>query len=60
MPKLIYFLDQIRFTPGLDRKRPHHIELSFNLKANSICSVYFKAEYAFLKWDEFTPDVRVH
>jgi GPI-anchor transamidase subunit T len=27
------------------------------LKPKSVCTVYFKAEYAFLKWDEYPPDV---
>lgn len=43
--------------PGLDRKRPHHIEIRLNLEAKSIYSIYFKAEFAYLKWDEFPPDV---
>jgi phosphatidylinositol glycan class T len=43
--------------PGRDRKRPHQIEIKLNLEANSVYSIYFKAEFAYLKWDEFPPDV---
>lgn len=43
--------------PGLDRKRPHQIEFKLNLAPKSVYSIYFKAEFGYLKWDEFPPDV---
>ena len=43
--------------PGLDRIRPHHIELKLKLKPKTIYSIYFRAECANLKWDEYPPDV---
>jgi phosphatidylinositol glycan class T len=43
--------------PGLDRIRPHHIELALTLQPNTIYSIYFQAESAHLKWDEYPPDV---
>ncbi len=49
--------DSIHFVPGLDRKRPHHIEIKLKLKPKSQYSIYFKAESAYLKWDEYPPDV---
>lgn len=52
-----FYLDVVHFVPGLDRKRPHHIELKLNLEPKSVYSIYFKAEFAYLKWDEFPPDV---
>lgn len=49
--------DEIHFVPGLDRKRPHQIELRLKLDPRSVYSIYFKSEFAYLKWDEFPPDV---
>ncbi len=47
----------VYFSPGLDRKRPNHLEIAFNLDPKSTYSIYFKVEYAYLKWDEYPPDV---
>lgn len=41
----------------MDRKKPHQIEIKMNLEAMSEYSIYFKCEFAYLKWDEFPPDV---
>lgn len=49
--------EQIHFMPGLDRKRPNHLEIEFELEPKSQYSIYFKVEYAYLKWDEYPPDV---
>ena len=51
------YLEQIHFMPGLDRKRPNHLEIEFELEPKSQYSIYFKVEYAYLKWDEYPPDV---
>lgn len=48
--------DKIHFTPGLDRQQPNHLEIVFTLEPQTLYSVYFKVEYAYLKWDEFPPD----
>ncbi len=47
----------IYFMPGIDRKKPHHLELVLNLEPNNVYSIYFKTEFAYLKWDEYPPDV---
>lgn len=49
--------DMMHFSPGLDRKRPNHLELVLDIKPKSIISIHFTVEYAYLKWDEFPPDV---
>ena len=49
--------DAIHFVPGLDRQRPHHIEIKLTLKPKSVYSIYIRADFAYLKWDEFPPDV---
>jgi len=49
--------EKIHFLPGSDRKKPHHLELVLNLAPHSVYSVYFQVEYAYLKWDEYPPDV---
>ena len=43
--------------PGLDRQRPHQIEIKLNLKPKTVYSIYIKADFAYLKWDEYPPDV---
>ena len=49
--------DKIHFTPGLDRQQPNHLEIAFNLDPKTLYSVYYKVDFAYLKWDEFPPDV---
>jgi phosphatidylinositol glycan class T len=49
--------DSIHFVPGLDRSRPHHIEIKLNLKPKTTYSIYIRQECAHLKWDEYPPDV---
>lgn len=48
--------DKLHFTPGLDRQQPNHLEIVFTLEPQTLYSIYFKVEYAYLKWDEFPPD----
>lgn len=43
--------------PGLDRQRPHHIEIKLTLEPKSSYSIFFKCDLAYLKWDEYPPDV---
>ena len=49
--------EKIYFIPGLDRIRPNHLELIINLEPDTVYSIFYKAEYAYLKWDEYPPDV---
>lgn len=49
--------DKIHFSPGRDRKQPNHLELAIVLEPKATYSIYFNAEYAYLKWDEYPPDV---
>lgn len=49
--------DLIHFVAGRDRVRPHQIEIGFTVPAHSTFSIYFRAECAHLKWDEYPPDV---
>jgi GPI-anchor transamidase subunit T len=42
----------------LDRTRPHHIEIVFDLAFNSSVTLSLKFDNAFLKWNEFPPDAQ--
>lgn len=47
----------MHFMPSLDRKRPNHLELVLELEPDCVYSIYYQVEYAYLKWDEYPPDV---
>lgn len=44
------------FRPGLDRQRPHHLELRLTLPANSVTEIEWEFQKGFLKWTEYPPD----
>lgn len=48
--------DKLHFRPGLDRQRPHHLELRFTLPPNSVTEVEWEFHKGFLKWTEYPPD----
>jgi GPI-anchor transamidase subunit T len=44
------------FKPGLDRQRPHHLELRLSLPAKSVTQIEWEFQKGFLKWTEYPPD----
>ncbi|CAG0912402.1 unnamed protein product [Notodromas monacha] len=48
--------DEVFFSPGRDRKRPHVIELKLKIPSNKKCTVEIEFERALLKWTEYPPD----
>lgn len=49
--------ESVSFKPGLDRQKPHQIEIKLKLQPKGVYSIYFRADFGYLKWDEFPPDV---
>lgn len=49
--------ESIAFRPGIDRQKPHQIEINLKLRPKAIYSIFFRADFGYLKWDEFPPDV---
>ncbi|XP_059149717.1 GPI transamidase component PIG-T-like [Physella acuta] len=47
---------KVHYTPAKDRSRPHHLELSFVLWANSVTELHWTFSRAYLKWTEYPPD----
>ncbi|CAL1543120.1 unnamed protein product [Lymnaea stagnalis] len=47
---------KVHYVPAKDRSRPHHLELSLTLWANSVTRVHFTFTRAYLKWTEYPPD----
>nr|SVE92314.1 EOG090X043F [Megafenestra aurita] len=47
---------KLYFRPGLDRQRPHHLELRLTLPANSVTEIEWEFQKGFLKWTEYPPD----
>ncbi|KAH9489834.1 hypothetical protein Btru_037253 [Bulinus truncatus] len=47
---------KVFYVPAKDRVRPHQLELTFTLWANSVTRVHFTFTRAFLKWTEYPPD----
>nr|SVE92937.1 EOG090X043F [Moina brachiata] len=48
--------EKLYFRPGLDRQRPHHLELRVKLPANSVTEIEWEFQKGFLKWTEYPPD----
>lgn len=48
--------EKLFFRPGIDRQRPHHMELRITLPANSVTEVEWEFHKGFLKWTEYPPD----
>nr|SVE93542.1 EOG090X043F [Scapholeberis mucronata] len=48
--------EKLYFRPGLDRQRPHHLEVRITLPANSVTEVQWEFQKGFLKWTEYPPD----
>ena len=42
--------------PGKDRAQPHHLEIILQLPPQSVTTISYSFERAFLKWTEFPPD----
>ncbi|XP_037938466.1 GPI transamidase component PIG-T [Teleopsis dalmanni] len=49
-PKIVHFI------PGVQRTRPYHLEIAFEIPAQSTVKVSFEFDYIFLKWLEYPPD----
>ena len=47
---------KLYFRPGLDRQRPHHLEVRLTLPANSVTQIESEFQKGFLKWTEYPPD----
>nr|SVE91062.1 EOG090X043F [Daphnia sinensis] len=47
---------KLYFRPGLDRQRPHHLELRLTLPADSVTEIEWEFQKGFLKWTEYPPD----
>lgn len=48
--------NKLVFRPGLDRQRPHHLELRLTLPASSVTQIEWEFHKGFLKWTEYPPD----
>lgn len=46
----------LHYIPGVQRVRPYHLELAFELPPKSTVEVSFDFDYIFLKWLEYPPD----
>ncbi|XP_054730032.1 GPI transamidase component PIG-T [Anastrepha obliqua] len=46
----------MHYIPGVQRIRPYHLELVFEIPALSTVQVSFDFDYIFLKWLEYPPD----
>lgn len=44
------------YQPGKYKERPYHMELKFELSANSVTTITFDVDKVFLKWTEYPPD----
>lgn len=47
---------QMKFTPGIDRTRPYHLELLLTLPPKSTTHISFQFELSLLRWVEYPPD----
>ena len=47
---------QMKFTPGIDRTRPYHLELLSTLPPKSTTHISFQFELSLLRWVEYPPD----
>ncbi|KAK4010532.1 GPI transamidase component PIG-T isoform X1 [Daphnia magna] len=47
---------KLYFRPGLDRQKPHHLELRLTLPADSVTEIEWEFQKGFLKWTEYPPD----
>ncbi|XP_048244688.1 GPI transamidase component PIG-T-like [Haliotis cracherodii] len=47
---------KIHYIPGKDRSRSYQFEIVFRLRANSVTTISYEFERAFLKWTEYPPD----
>ncbi|XP_046564141.1 GPI transamidase component PIG-T-like [Haliotis rubra] len=47
---------KIHYIPGKDRIRSYQFEIVFRLRANSVTTISYEFERAFLKWTEYPPD----
>ncbi|ESO08512.1 hypothetical protein HELRODRAFT_169373 [Helobdella robusta] len=47
---------KIFYQPGKDNGRPYHLEVLFNLPANSVARLSFQFEKQLLKWTDYPPD----
>ncbi|XP_004536412.1 GPI transamidase component PIG-T [Ceratitis capitata] len=46
----------MHYIPGVQRVRPYHLELLFEIPAMSTVQISFDFDYIFLKWLEYPPD----
>uniref|UniRef100_A0A0A1WEV3 GPI transamidase component PIG-T n=1 Tax=Zeugodacus cucurbitae TaxID=28588 RepID=A0A0A1WEV3_ZEUCU len=46
----------MHYIPGVQRLRPYHLELLFEIPALSTVQISFDFDYIFLKWLEYPPD----
>uniref|UniRef100_A0A1A9VNM5 GPI transamidase component PIG-T n=1 Tax=Glossina austeni TaxID=7395 RepID=A0A1A9VNM5_GLOAU len=46
----------VNYYPGVQRKRPYHLELLFYLPSQTSVEISFDFDYIFLKWLEYPPD----
>jgi GPI-anchor transamidase subunit T len=46
----------IKYTPGVQRKRPYYLEVAFTIPPKSTMEVSIDFDYIFLRWQEYPPD----
>lgn len=46
----------IKYIPGVQRKRPYHLEVAVKIPARSTLDMSIDFDYIFLKWQEYPPD----
>merc|ERR1712107_839230 len=44
------------YIPGVDRKRPYHLEMILKLPPKSVTTISFQFELSILRWVEYPPD----
>lgn len=46
----------IKYIPGVQRKRPYHLEVAMKIPPRSTMEMSIDFDYIFLKWQEYPPD----